>query len=160
MICFSPTAQRLVGKTVDCMMRTVRRDEDFPPDIAGLVSQKFTFAITMTSQSLYTRTKKYAVNSIVTSYGRQRNIPHIPPTGPAEQPRNYPTDTVSGTTETLDQRPLTITSELSSHHQVFSPAANKCWHLRNLKMLLLLCLQPLRASPPAVGTPVEKASLL
>ncbi|CAL5056832.1 unnamed protein product [Urochloa decumbens] len=43
MICFGQVGQRIVGKPVEHLMRTVRRDEEFPPDIAGIVSQKYTF---------------------------------------------------------------------------------------------------------------------
>ncbi|XP_072149165.1 uncharacterized protein [Setaria viridis] len=77
MICFGQIAQRIIGKSVDLVIRTIRRDEDFPPDIAGIASQKYTFAITMTNQSYYTRNKSYMVNSIIASYGRQRAIPQV-----------------------------------------------------------------------------------
>ncbi|RCV20646.1 hypothetical protein SETIT_4G073600v2 [Setaria italica] len=76
-ICFGQIAQRIIGKSVDLVIRTIRRDEDFPPDIAGIASQKYTFAITMTNQSYYTRNKSYMVNSIIASYGRQRAIPQV-----------------------------------------------------------------------------------
>lgn len=117
MICFGPVAQRIVGRSVDSMMRTVRRDEDFPPDIAGIVSHKFTFAINMTSQSFYTRIKKYMVTSIITSYGRQRAIPRLPAPAPAAQPSEQRRDTTSGTSRTLDKHALSIVSELASQHQ-------------------------------------------
>jgi len=125
MICFGPLAQRIVGRSVDSMMRTVRRDEDFPPDIAGIVSHKFTFAINMTSQSFYTRIKKYMVTSIITSYGRQRAIPHLPAPAPAAQPSEQRRDTTSGTSRTLDKHALSIVSELASQHQVLWPIRSK-----------------------------------
>ncbi|CAN6208301.1 unnamed protein product [Urochloa humidicola] len=75
MICFGQIAQRIVGKPVEHVMRTVRRDEKFPPDIAGIVSQKYTFIVTVANQSFYTRDRSFMVNSIAASYGRQRAIP-------------------------------------------------------------------------------------
>ncbi|CAO2189268.1 unnamed protein product [Urochloa humidicola] len=75
MICFGQVAQRIIGKPVEQVLRTVRRDEDFPPDIAGVVSQKYTFVLTITNQSFYTRNRSFMVNSIIASYGRQRAIP-------------------------------------------------------------------------------------
>ncbi|CAL5061540.1 unnamed protein product [Urochloa decumbens] len=75
MICFGQIGQRIVGKPVEQVMRTVRRDEEFPPDIAGIVSQKYTFTVTVANQSFYTRNRSFMVSSIVASYGRQRAIP-------------------------------------------------------------------------------------
>ncbi|CAN6372249.1 unnamed protein product [Urochloa humidicola] len=54
MICFGQLGQRIVGKPVDQVIRTVRRDEEFPPDVAGIVSQKYTFVVTVANQSFYT----------------------------------------------------------------------------------------------------------
>ncbi|CAL5077052.1 unnamed protein product [Urochloa decumbens] len=71
MICFGQLAQHIIGKPVDQVLRTVRRDEQFPPDIAGVVSQKYTFVLTITNQSFYTRNRSFMINSIIASYGRQ-----------------------------------------------------------------------------------------
>ncbi|CAO2149979.1 unnamed protein product [Urochloa humidicola] len=76
MICFGQLAQRVIGKPVDQVITTVRRDEEFPPDVAGIVSQKYTFSVTVANQSFYTRHMSFMVNSIIASYGRQRAIPH------------------------------------------------------------------------------------
>lgn len=39
MVCFGQVAQRNVRKPVEQVMRTARRDEDFPHDIAGVVTR-------------------------------------------------------------------------------------------------------------------------
>ncbi|CAL4928398.1 unnamed protein product [Urochloa decumbens] len=75
MICFGQIGQRIVGKPVEQVIRTVRRHEEFPPDIAGIVSQKHTFVVTVSNQSFYTRNRSFMVSSIIASYGRQRAIP-------------------------------------------------------------------------------------
>ncbi|CAL5036671.1 unnamed protein product [Urochloa decumbens] len=77
MICFGQLAQRIIGKPVDQVLRTVRHHRDFPPDIAGVVSQKYTFVLTITNQSFYTRNRSFMVSSIIASYGRQRAIPQV-----------------------------------------------------------------------------------
>ncbi|RLN19201.1 hypothetical protein C2845_PM02G13060 [Panicum miliaceum] len=72
---------------------------------------------TRCAQSYYTRFKKYMVNSIITSYGRQRVIPQIPPPAPPKQPSHHPSENISDSTETSDQPTLTITSKSPSQHQ-------------------------------------------
>ncbi|CAN6324103.1 unnamed protein product [Urochloa humidicola] len=96
MICFGQIAQRIIGKPVEQVMRTVRRDEDFPPDIAAIVSQKYTFAVTMTNQSFYTINKSFMVSSIIASYGRQRAIPHVE-AGSSSRRLSYPKGSTSST---------------------------------------------------------------
>ncbi|CAN6242252.1 unnamed protein product [Urochloa humidicola] len=76
MICFGQLAQCMIGKPVDQVIRTVRHDEESRPYVAGIVSQKYTFSVTVANQSLYTRHISFMVNSIIASYGRQRVIPH------------------------------------------------------------------------------------
>ncbi|KAJ1256523.1 hypothetical protein BS78_K009400 [Paspalum vaginatum] len=51
MVCFGDVAGRIVGKPFQQVMRATRPSEDFPPDIAAIVSLRFTFAIVLTDQS-------------------------------------------------------------------------------------------------------------
>ncbi|CAO2038686.1 unnamed protein product, partial [Urochloa humidicola] len=76
MLCFGQLAQCMIGKPVDQVIRTVRRDEESHPYVAGIVSQKYTFSVTVANQSFYTRHISFMVNSIIASYGRQQVIPH------------------------------------------------------------------------------------
>ncbi|CAL4928117.1 unnamed protein product [Urochloa decumbens] len=88
MICFGQIGQRIVGKPVEQVMRTVRRNEEFPPDIAGIVSQKYTFTVTVANQSFYTRNRSFMVCSIIASYGRQRAIPQAAASSSSRRPSN------------------------------------------------------------------------
>lgn len=74
MISFGQIAQHIVGKPVEQVMRTVRRDEDYPSDIAGIVTKKYTFGITISNHSCYTRNRSFVVNSIIAIHGRDRPI--------------------------------------------------------------------------------------
>lgn len=76
MICFGEVARRIVGKPVQQIMRMARNSTDeFPPDIAAIVSLKFAFSVVLTHESYYKKEHSYRVTSIATSYGRQRVIP-------------------------------------------------------------------------------------
>ncbi|KAJ1270376.1 hypothetical protein BS78_06G048300 [Paspalum vaginatum] len=76
MICFGDVATRIIGKLVQQLMRAGRPNEDFPPDIAALVSLKFTFAIMLTGQSFEKPEKSYRVLSVLGTHGRQASVPH------------------------------------------------------------------------------------
>lgn len=76
MIAFGDVARRIVGKPVQQVLRSSRSANNTPPDIAAIVSLKFTLAVTLTEQSYYNPQKSYQVNSVVTAYGRQHALPH------------------------------------------------------------------------------------
>jgi len=50
MIAFATTAQRIVGKPVEAIMRSSRNRETIPTDIAAIVSSKYTFSVTMADE--------------------------------------------------------------------------------------------------------------
>ncbi|KAL6633538.1 hypothetical protein ACP70R_026209 [Stipagrostis hirtigluma subsp. patula] len=77
MIAFGDIARRIVGKPVQAVLRASRYSDDVPPDVAAVVSLRFTFAINVTEQSYYRSYKSYVVNSIVTAYGRQAALPRL-----------------------------------------------------------------------------------
>ncbi|XP_062182255.1 uncharacterized protein LOC133886584 isoform X3 [Phragmites australis] len=84
MIAFREVARRIVGKPVQQVLRFARSANDTPPDIAAIVSLKFTFAITLTDQSYYSPHRTYQIISIITSYGRQQTLPHTTFSQPKE----------------------------------------------------------------------------
>ena len=75
MIAFGEVGRRIVGKPVQQVLRTSRSANDTPPDVAAIVSLKFTLAVTLTEQSYYNPQKSYQVNSVITAYGRQHALP-------------------------------------------------------------------------------------
>ncbi|XP_062194100.1 uncharacterized protein LOC133897388 isoform X4 [Phragmites australis] len=77
MVAFGEVGRRIVGKPVQQVLRATRIGNDIPPDIAAIVSLKFTFAITLTNQSYYSPKKSYQVNSIIAAYGRQHTLPQL-----------------------------------------------------------------------------------
>ncbi|RLN42137.1 uncharacterized protein C2845_PM01G44160 [Panicum miliaceum] len=59
MVCFGEIGRRIVGKSVEAIMRAPRGRDAVPLDIAGIVSSKFTFAVSMTEKSFRTPKKSY-----------------------------------------------------------------------------------------------------
>jgi len=71
MICFGDVARRIIGKSVQQLLKTATSGTTYPPEVARIVSLRFTFAVALTQQSYYRRQKTYQVVSVVTAYGRQ-----------------------------------------------------------------------------------------
>ena len=59
MICFGEIGRRIVGKSVETVMRAPRGRDGLPMDIAAIVSSKFTFAVTMSEKSFRIRAKLF-----------------------------------------------------------------------------------------------------
>ncbi|RLN12932.1 ribonucleoside-diphosphate reductase large subunit-like [Panicum miliaceum] len=79
MICFGEVGRRIVGKSVEAVMRAPRGRDSIPPDVAAIVSLKFTFAVTMSHKRFRNPKKSYQITSIITAFGRQKNLPyHLP----------------------------------------------------------------------------------
>lgn len=93
MMCFGQVAQRIVGKPVEHVMRTARRHEAFPPEIAAIVTKNYTFAITMSNQSYYTRNKMFIVNSVININASQSAI-SSPPAGSSNRQVRYSRDSM------------------------------------------------------------------
>ncbi|KAJ1262209.1 hypothetical protein BS78_09G089300 [Paspalum vaginatum] len=87
MVCFADVATKIVGKPVQQVMRATRPSEEFPPDIAAVVSLSFTFAVVLADQSFEKPKNSYRVLSILASHGRNSAIPHSAPTNVASQSR-------------------------------------------------------------------------
>ncbi|PUZ40479.1 hypothetical protein GQ55_9G427200 [Panicum hallii var. hallii] len=73
MICFGNVAAHIVGKSAEYVMASARQGGNIPPDIAAIVSEKFTFSINMTENSYHTANKTYIINSVITAHGKQRS---------------------------------------------------------------------------------------
>ncbi|XP_039812938.1 uncharacterized protein LOC120675798 isoform X2 [Panicum virgatum] len=74
MICFGEIGRRIVGKSVETVMRAPRGRDNLPLDIAGIVSSKYTFAVTMSEKSLR-NPKSYQITAIITAFGKQKALP-------------------------------------------------------------------------------------
>ena len=79
MICFGEIGRRIVGKSVETVMRAPRGRDGLPMDIAAIVSSKFTLAVTMSEKSFRNPKKTCQITAIITAFGKQKNIPyHLP----------------------------------------------------------------------------------
>ena len=84
MICFGEIGRRIVGKSVESVLRSPNNKDRIPLDIAGIVCSKFTFAVIMTDKSFRRPQKSYKITSIITSFGKQK----IPPQHAPNQSQN------------------------------------------------------------------------
>lgn len=69
---FNRVAQQLVGKSVMSLLRS----SGLPREIAAVVSQKYTLAVSITQKSLSQRNISFQVNGIETFFGRQNSVAH------------------------------------------------------------------------------------
>jgi replication factor A1 len=46
MICFGDVARRIIGKSVQQLLRIATNSTTYPPEVARIVSLRFTFAVT------------------------------------------------------------------------------------------------------------------
>ena len=86
MFCFDNIAKRIVGKSCEAVMKSIRHSGDIPPDLAAIISLKFTFAITITDASYHSPNKVFQINSILASHGRQ----HLPTNAHEQAPSTPP----------------------------------------------------------------------
>lgn len=66
MICFGDVARRVIGKSVQQLLKTARNANTYPQEVARIVSLRFTFAVALTQQSYYKQQKTYQVVSVIT----------------------------------------------------------------------------------------------
>ena len=108
MVAFGDVGRRIVGKPVQQLLRTARFASDTPPDIAGIVSLKFTFGITLTEQSYYNPHKSYQINSVITAYGKQHTLQYTKShehkcSSSSQQPLHLLAHPASSTTQATSQ---------------------------------------------------------
>ncbi|TVU16277.1 hypothetical protein EJB05_39831, partial [Eragrostis curvula] len=72
-VLFGRVAQQIVGKSVITLMRC----NGMPREIAAIVTQKFTFVVSVSRKSLMQRNISFQVNSVETLFGRQACVPDV-----------------------------------------------------------------------------------
>ncbi|CAL4935689.1 unnamed protein product [Urochloa decumbens] len=106
-VLFGRVARQIIGKPVTTLLRSANRNQPVSvdvhyhivPEIAAIVSQKFTFSVSVTQKSLSQRNVSFQVNSVVAVYGKQACIPrcmdgpensarHVDSTSPLKHPRH------------------------------------------------------------------------
>lgn len=85
-VLFGRVAQQVVGRPVMNLIKFQGRSDNIPKEIAAVVSQKFTFAVSVTERSLMHRNISFQVNGIETFFGRQGSIPQPREQGPSAGP--------------------------------------------------------------------------
>jgi hypothetical protein len=77
MFCFDTVAKHIVGKSCDSLVKSTSTSSKIPPDLAAIVSLKFSFVVTTTKRSFDVPEKEFQIESILSTYGRQQSLPHI-----------------------------------------------------------------------------------
>ncbi|CAO2206275.1 unnamed protein product [Urochloa humidicola] len=86
-VLFGKVARQIVGKPVISLIRSASRNQYEPsgdqsshilPELAALVSQKFTFSVIITQKSFSHRNVSFQVNGIIALHGKQSYVPKTP----------------------------------------------------------------------------------
>lgn len=77
MFCFENVATKIVGKSSASLLASAADPEITPPDIAAIVSLKFTFVVTYDNESYGGQSKIFLIRSILATYGRDSLLPQI-----------------------------------------------------------------------------------
>jgi hypothetical protein len=85
MFCFDNIAKIIIGKTCPSLVSSLNDPSTIPPEIAAIVSLKFTFAVVF-DRSFRAREKTLLMKSIVTTHGRSHPLPHSQQTTHLEFP--------------------------------------------------------------------------
>ena len=95
MFCFDNIAKHIVGKSCEAVVKSMSPSADTAPELAAIVSLKFTFVVHVTEESYYSKNKVLHIRSILATHGRQQSLPHIPenieqqgPSTPMKLPTN------------------------------------------------------------------------
>jgi hypothetical protein len=78
MFCFNNVGKQIVGKSCEIVLRGVSEHSPIPPDLAQIISLKFTFRVTVDDQSFFQQNNHpnvLRINSIITAHGRQQSLP-------------------------------------------------------------------------------------
>ncbi|AQK81248.1 hypothetical protein ZEAMMB73_Zm00001d036525 [Zea mays] len=73
--CFDTIAKRIVGKSCQTLFSTSGVSRGPPPDLAAIVSLKFTFAVTINMSAFSVTNRVFSILSVLTNHGRQASIP-------------------------------------------------------------------------------------
>lgn len=74
--CFDTIAKRIVGKSCQTLFSTSDVSRGPPPDLAAIVSLKFTFAVTINMSAFSVTNRVFSILSVLTNHGRQASIPY------------------------------------------------------------------------------------
>jgi hypothetical protein len=110
MFCVDTVAKHIVGKSCDSLVKFTSHSSKLPPDLAAIVSLKFTFVVTTTNRSFDVPEKMFQIESIAATYGRQQSLPQISHT--AEQEPSTPPKIA--TTSCPEDSPSTAMEKLST----------------------------------------------
>jgi hypothetical protein len=80
MFCFDNIAKIIIGKTCPSLVASLNVPSTIPPEIAAIVSLKFTLAVVIDDRSFRAREKTLLIKSIITAHGRNHPLPHSPQT--------------------------------------------------------------------------------
>ncbi|AQL00817.1 hypothetical protein ZEAMMB73_Zm00001d044750, partial [Zea mays] len=73
--CFDTIARRIVGKSCQTLFSTSDVSRGPPPDLAAIVSLKFTLAVTINMSAFCVTNQIFSILSVLASHGRQASIP-------------------------------------------------------------------------------------
>ncbi|CAN6170312.1 unnamed protein product [Urochloa humidicola] len=98
-VLFGRIARQIIGKPVGSLIRSASKNrvggssvaEHILPEIAALVSQKFTFSVSVTHKSLSQKNVSFQVNGIVAMYGKQSSVPKFASWSASSSNSDYPT---------------------------------------------------------------------
>ncbi|PWZ53669.1 Ferredoxin--NADP reductase, chloroplastic [Zea mays] len=109
--CFDTIAKRIVGKPCDTLITTTMTSQGFPPDLAAIVSLKFTFVVTLNMSAFSVTNRVFSILYVLTNHGRQTSVPPTVLNYPQEQLLTQ--DDIFESTATQDS-PATSFAKLST----------------------------------------------
>ncbi|AQK45466.1 hypothetical protein ZEAMMB73_Zm00001d026098 [Zea mays] len=83
--CFDTIAKRIIGKPCDTLITTPIAPQGFPPDLAAIVSLKFTFVVTLNMSAFSVTNRVFSILYVLTNHGRQTSVPSTMLNYPQEQ---------------------------------------------------------------------------
>jgi hypothetical protein len=75
MFCFDSVAKRIIGKSCPFVVSSITRTSLIPPDLASIVSLKFTFIVVYNDVSFHDVEKELLIRSIITTHERVHSLP-------------------------------------------------------------------------------------
>ncbi|AQL05115.1 hypothetical protein ZEAMMB73_Zm00001d046843 [Zea mays] len=109
--CFDTIAKRIVGKPCDTLITATMTSQGFPPDLAAIVSLKFTFVVTLNMSAFSVTNRVFSILYVLTNHGRQTSVPPTVLNYPQEQLLTQ--DDIFESTATQDS-PATSFAKLST----------------------------------------------
>ncbi|ONM60686.1 replication protein A 70 kDa DNA-binding subunit A isoform X5 [Zea mays] len=129
MFAFDNVARTIIGKPCPTVVASFPDASAIPPEIAAIVSRKYTFIIEFNSQSFRFLEKTLLIKGIVASYGRMTSLPIVQEKDDVQLPL---TPTKNKLITTAAESPSTPMSRLSTADSpsmpqklTYSPAKNK-----------------------------------